>query len=148
MAMFPEGSRESFRERDTPETPAFGRCDVAVPVRPANADLPIGEVDVGPLQSHHLATPQSGLTAERHEEVPSRVDRASRLHIRRIPVVVLSAHLEAAHIAQRMKAAGCLMKPVDFDVSWFSTSWTVRKGEVRDAEAAQDVKLLDCTNHS
>ena len=36
--------------------------------------------------------------------------------IRRIPVVVLSAHLEAAHIARRMKAAGCLMKPVDFDV--------------------------------
>ena len=36
--------------------------------------------------------------------------------ISRIPVVVLSAHHQAPHIAQRMKAAGCLMKPVDFDV--------------------------------
>ena len=36
--------------------------------------------------------------------------------IRRIPVVVLSAHYEAPHIARRMKAAGCLMKPVDLDV--------------------------------
>ena len=33
-----------------------------------------------------------------------------------IPVVVLSAHHRAPHIAQRMKAAGCLMKPVDLDV--------------------------------
>lgn len=36
--------------------------------------------------------------------------------IRHIPVIVLSAHHQASHIAQRMKAAGCLMKPVDFDV--------------------------------
>ena len=36
--------------------------------------------------------------------------------IRHIPVVVLSAHHQAPHIAQRMKAVGCLMKPVDFDV--------------------------------
>ena len=32
-----------------------------------------------------------------------------------IPVVVLSAHHEAPNIARRMKVAGCLRKPVDFD---------------------------------
>jgi CheY-like chemotaxis protein len=35
--------------------------------------------------------------------------------IRRIPVIILSAHHEARSIAKRMKAAGCLPKPVDFD---------------------------------
>ena len=35
--------------------------------------------------------------------------------IRGIPVVVLSAHHEAPRIARQMRAAGCLMKPVDFD---------------------------------
>src|SRR5687767_4206281 len=36
--------------------------------------------------------------------------------IRGIPVVVVSAHHQAARIAQRMKAEACLTKPVDFDV--------------------------------
>jgi CheY-like chemotaxis protein len=35
--------------------------------------------------------------------------------IRKIPVVVVSAHHDAPRIARRMKAAGCLTKPVDFD---------------------------------
>ena len=35
--------------------------------------------------------------------------------IRRIPVLILSAHHDAQLIASRMKAAGCLMKPVDFE---------------------------------
>ena len=33
----------------------------------------------------------------------------------RIPVVILSAHHDAPAIAQRLKAAACLMKPVDFE---------------------------------
>jgi CheY-like chemotaxis protein len=35
--------------------------------------------------------------------------------IERIPVIVLSARHDAAQIAKRMKVAGCLSKPVDFD---------------------------------
>jgi len=35
--------------------------------------------------------------------------------IRNIPVVVVSAHHDASRIARRMRAAGCLTKPVDFD---------------------------------
>ena len=35
--------------------------------------------------------------------------------IARIPVVVVSAHHEAAGIARRMRAAGCIRKPVDLD---------------------------------
>jgi CheY-like chemotaxis protein len=35
--------------------------------------------------------------------------------IRKIPVVVVSAHHDAARIARRMRASGCLLKPIDFD---------------------------------
>ena len=35
--------------------------------------------------------------------------------IRNIPVVVVSAHQDASRIARRMRASGCLTKPVDFD---------------------------------
>jgi len=35
--------------------------------------------------------------------------------IRGIPVVVVSAHNEATQIARRMKARGCIEKPVDFE---------------------------------
>lgn len=44
--------------------------------------------------------------------------------IRRIPVVVVSAHYEAARIARRMKATKCFMKPVDLDaLSAFAVKW-------------------------
>jgi len=33
----------------------------------------------------------------------------------KIPIVVVSAHFDAPHIARRMKAAGCFMKPVDLE---------------------------------
>jgi CheY-like chemotaxis protein len=35
--------------------------------------------------------------------------------IRGIPVLVMSAHHEGPRIARRMRAVGCLTKPVDFD---------------------------------
>jgi CheY-like chemotaxis protein len=35
--------------------------------------------------------------------------------IRKIPVVVVSAHHDAPRIARRMRASGCLAKPIDFD---------------------------------
>ena len=35
--------------------------------------------------------------------------------IRKIPVVVVSAHYEARRIAKRMKALACFTKPLDFD---------------------------------
>ena len=35
--------------------------------------------------------------------------------IRKIPVVVVSAHHEARRIARRMRATACLTKPLDFD---------------------------------
>ena len=35
--------------------------------------------------------------------------------IKNIPVVVVSAHHQAPEIAKRMKVAGCVTKPVDFD---------------------------------
>ena len=35
--------------------------------------------------------------------------------IRHIPVVVVSARHDAAQVARRMRASGCLLKPIDFD---------------------------------
>jgi CheY-like chemotaxis protein len=35
--------------------------------------------------------------------------------IRKIPVLVVSAHFDAPHIAKRMKAVGCFTKPLDLD---------------------------------
>jgi CheY-like chemotaxis protein len=43
-----------------------------------------------------------------------RAQLASKF-IKRIPVVVLSAHPDARSIARRMKAVACLTKPLDFD---------------------------------
>jgi two-component system, chemotaxis family, chemotaxis protein CheY len=43
-----------------------------------------------------------------------RAQLASRF-LKRIPVVVLSAHPDARNIAKRMKAIACLTKPLDFD---------------------------------
>jgi CheY-like chemotaxis protein len=44
-----------------------------------------------------------------------RTAQLANPEIRRIPVVVLSAHHEVPKVARRMRAAGWLMKPVDFD---------------------------------
>ena len=44
-----------------------------------------------------------------------RTAQLANRDIRKIPVVVLSAHHNAAEIAKRMRARGCLRKPVDFD---------------------------------
>ena len=39
----------------------------------------------------------------------------ANVDIRDIPVVVVSAHNQARHIARQMKARACIEKPVDFD---------------------------------
>ena len=44
-----------------------------------------------------------------------RKAQLANAEIRDIPVVVVSAHHDAARIARRMRASGCLPKPVDFD---------------------------------
>jgi CheY-like chemotaxis protein len=44
--------------------------------------------------------------------------------IRKIPVVVVSAHYEAARIARRMKVKKCFTKPVELDsLSAFAVKW-------------------------
>jgi two-component system chemotaxis response regulator CheY len=44
--------------------------------------------------------------------------------IRKIPVVVVSAHSDAPRIARRMKAKKCFMKPVALDaLGAFATKW-------------------------
>ncbi|HYT69422.1 MAG TPA: hypothetical protein VEL51_23590 [Vicinamibacterales bacterium] len=47
--------RESDRERHIPQ-PAALRCrHLAVPIGPLDADLPLAEIDVSPLERDHLA---------------------------------------------------------------------------------------------
>ena len=85
------------------------------------------------LEGHRVVTAQNGAEAfnqaRRHHPCLIILDlmmpvmsgpefRRAQLanpEIRRIPVLVLSAHPEASHIARDMKAVGALSKPLDFD---------------------------------
>ena len=53
--------------------PLVDVLDDPVPIRPADAPLRFREVDVAPLQRDHLAAPEAGLAAERHDEQRLRV---------------------------------------------------------------------------
>lgn len=77
--MIAQCGRQSFRERHVPEPPTLGRRHVTVPVGPADAELPVHQIDVGPLQRNHLAAPQSRLTAQQRDEVGPRVEAARRV---------------------------------------------------------------------
>ena len=47
-------------EQHVPHSPAFGGRDVALPLGTCDRELPLAEVDVRPLQRHHLpASPPS-----------------------------------------------------------------------------------------
>jgi hypothetical protein len=39
-----------------------------------DTDLPLGEIHIAPFQRNHLAAPQTRLTAEKHDEMRSRID--------------------------------------------------------------------------
>jgi hypothetical protein len=54
MPMFAERARETQGERHVPEATAFRCRHVTLPLRSLDADLPFPEVQVWPLQRHHL----------------------------------------------------------------------------------------------
>jgi hypothetical protein len=49
--------------RYIPQSSAFRRRHLAVPVGPLDADLPLAEIDVSPLERDHLAAPKARLNA-------------------------------------------------------------------------------------
>ena len=57
--------------------PPFGVGDLAVPVGSLDADLPLAEIDVAPLERDHLATPKARLPTQEHDEVRGRIERAA-----------------------------------------------------------------------
>jgi hypothetical protein len=59
---------QASSQRHASQAAAFRRGDDAVPVRPRHADLPIDEIDVAPLERHHLADAEPGLPAEEYDE--------------------------------------------------------------------------------
>ena len=61
------------------EPPALRRRDLSVPIGPAHADLSVDEIHVRPLQRHHLAAPQTRITAQEHDEMSPRVHASGPL---------------------------------------------------------------------
>jgi len=78
VPMFAERLRQPSREWDVTKASAFGRCHLSVPAGPADADLPVHEIHVGPLQRNHLSAPQPGLTAQQHDEMRARIEETRR----------------------------------------------------------------------
>ena len=55
VPMLAERCRQSSRQRHVTQPPTLGRRHLAVPVGPADADLPVHQIDVGPFQRDYLA---------------------------------------------------------------------------------------------
>ena len=67
-------------ERQAAQPPTLLRNrDVVLPLRPLGVELSFREVNVVPLQRHHLAAPKSGFTAEPDGQVGIWI-RTSRFH--------------------------------------------------------------------
>lgn len=66
-------------------------------------------------RTHHPSLILLDLMMPRMTGEAFRKFQLATAEIREIPVVVVSAHHDAAKIAQRMRASGCLLKPIDFD---------------------------------
>jgi hypothetical protein len=57
------------------EPPALRNGHVTVPVGPLDRELPLGEIDVAPVERDHLAAPQARVPAQEHDQVCHRIDR-------------------------------------------------------------------------
>src|SRR4051794_26258588 len=58
---------------------ALRRRHVALPFGTRHGHLPLGQIDVGPLERHHLAAAEPGLAAQQDDEQRRRFG-TSRLH--------------------------------------------------------------------
>jgi hypothetical protein len=43
--------------------------NVPLPLRPLHRELPFVQIEIAPLERHHLPTPEAGFTAQQHDEV-------------------------------------------------------------------------------
>src|SRR4026207_2287133 len=92
MPMIADRSRESDRERHIPQSSALRCRYLPVPVGPLDAELPLGEIDVSPLERDHLATPKARPPTQEYDEVCSRIERARRRDESFVLVEVVERH--------------------------------------------------------
>jgi len=59
--------RQSLRQRHVPNATAFRRAHVTA--GSGHAQLPLGQVHIGPFQPDHLAAPQTSLAAEEDNQM-------------------------------------------------------------------------------
>ncbi len=68
MSMLAQCRCESYRERYVPEPSSFRRRHMTFPVGSLDAELTFVEVNICPVEGHHLAAPEPTLTAKQHDE--------------------------------------------------------------------------------
>ncbi|HSF18341.1 MAG TPA: hypothetical protein VLK65_22605 [Vicinamibacteria bacterium] len=59
---------ESSGHRDPPGTAPFRNRHLPLSIRPLHMKLTLGEVDVGPLQRHHLSATQPSVPSQEHNQ--------------------------------------------------------------------------------
>ena len=67
--MILEPGCEPSRQRHVADPPALGGRHVPFPVGAFDPKLSLGQIDVAPLEGHHLPAPESRLSAEQHDQV-------------------------------------------------------------------------------
>ncbi len=72
--MLGERCGQPSRERHVPLPSTLRRSHLSIPVRTTDTQLPLREIDIARLERDHLAAPQSGLTAQQHDQVRPLID--------------------------------------------------------------------------
>jgi len=82
---------EPDRHRNVPQSTTFRTGDVALPVGSLDGELALVQIHVPPFQGHDLAAPQSGFSAEEHDQRRTMIESLRRRHkpFVRVEVVVL-----------------------------------------------------------
>ena len=91
---------EPARHRHAPRTSAFGHRRLPSPLRALHRDEAEADVDVAPLQRHHLAASQPGVAAEQHHRPAAGIDQPRRLDERAVLVEVVERHRRGRHLHQ------------------------------------------------
>src|SRR5436190_23015516 len=79
MPMSPQALRQPDRQRYIPQAAALRARDLPLPLRALDAELPLVEIDVAPLERHDFSTSQPGLSAEQHDQLGTPIERPRRI---------------------------------------------------------------------
>ena len=89
--MLGERCGQPSRERHLPLPSTLRRSHLSIPVRTTDTQLPLREIDIARLERDHLAAPQSGLTAQQHDQVRPLIDRPCDVDEPLVPLEVVNA---------------------------------------------------------